>query len=156
MNKYVEYLWKESVHNEYLLGGHNILPYPTTQPITMDAGTSRELEVLTLSLLYDNNLLNSFLYRYNRTVFTSPLCDCGSEEQTATHLLFRCELVNSQLRSHAYIEFRLAVGNELADADSNIALLNASRSTAFICSVVTIVNSLKDRLRSHIELTDRP
>ena len=145
-------MWKASVQNEYLLDGHNILPNPTTRPINVGRGTTREIEVLTLSLLYDNNLLNHFLYRYNRSVFTSPLCDCGMEEQTSHHLLFRCELVDSHLRAQAYSEFILVVGNELAATDSTIVIANASRNEAFMRCVVEIVQSIQNRLRSHIEL----
>lgn len=152
MDKYIEHLWKSSVQNEYLLEGHNILPIPTSHPLKIDRGVTREEEVLTLSLLYDNNLLNNFLYRYNSAVFTSPICDCGNEEQTAHHLLFRCELVDTNMRDQAYSEFKLAVGSELAASHSTVAIVNASRHSAFMRSVVDIVKSVKTRLRSHIEL----
>ena len=152
MDKYIEHLWKQSVQNEYLIEGHNIMPIPTLHPLKIDKGLTREEEVLTLSLFYENNLLNNFLHRYNPAVYTSPTCDCGNEEQTAHHLLFRCELVDSDLRAEAQKEFKLAVGDELAAVDSTITIVNASRHPAFMRSLIHIIKLLKTRLRSHIEL----
>ena len=152
MDKYVEHMWKSSVQNEYLLEGHSVIPNPSARPLSIDRGTNREEEVLTLSFLYDNNLMNQFLYRHNRTLVTSPLCDCGNEEQTAHHLLFRCDLVDIHLRDQAFSAFQQAVGSDLATTDSTIALVNASRHPPFMNSIVEIVKSAKHRLRTHIEL----
>ena len=152
MGKYIEHLWRASLQNEFLLEGHSILPEPTSLPLPIDRATTREVEVLTMSLFHDNNLLNHFLHRFNSTLYTSPLCDCGNEEQTAHHVLFRCNLVDSDLRDQAFSAFQQAVGMELAVIDSNITLINASRHSSFMQSAVEIVNSIKNRLRSHIEL----
>ena len=102
MNKYIEHLWMKSVQNEYLLKGQNISPYPKLQPLPIKKGTSRKTEVTIMSFFYENNLLNHFLYRYNPTKFITPLCDCGEEEQTAHHILFRCKLVEDDLRHRSY------------------------------------------------------
>ena len=48
MDKYIEHLWKQSVQNEYLIEGHNIMPIPTLYPLKIDKGLTREEEVLTL------------------------------------------------------------------------------------------------------------
>ena len=152
MNKYTEYLWKSSIQNQYQLDGHSILPTPIAQPLPIAVGTPRDIEVLTFSLFYENNLLNNFLYRYNPDVFTSPLCDCKQEEQTANHLLFRCPLINQQLRLQAYNNFQTAVGDEVAEIESTIILVNASRNPAFMKSVIDIVKSAQNRLRADIVL----
>ena len=152
INKYVEHMWKAALQNEYQMEGHYIIPNPTTCPLPIEQGTSREEEVLALSFFYENNLLNSFIFRHDKRLSNSPLCDCGNEEQTAHHLLFRCNLVDSHLREQAYSEYELAVGSDLAATDSTIALVNASRHSAFMRSTLLIIKSVKDKLRSNIEL----
>ena len=127
---------------------------PKTQPLPIAIGTPRDIEVLTFSLFYENNLLNNFLYRYNPEVFTSPLCDCRQEEQTANHVLFRCPVINQQLRLQACNNFQTAVGDEVAEIESTTILVNASRNPAFMKSVVDIVKSAHNRLRAYIVLYD--
>ena len=152
MTRYTEHLWKISLQNEFLLEGHSILPDPTMTPLPISRGTPRDVEVLAMSVLYENNLLNNFLHRFNSEQYPSPLCDCGVEEQTAHHILFRCPLVNSELRVRAFNSLKQAVGSELAELDTPTTLLNASRHKNFMQQVVQIVNSIKDSLRTQIEL----
>ena len=152
ITKYVEHLWRKSVQNEFLLEGHAVLPTPTTQPLPIDREINREVEVLMLSLFYDNNLLHKFLHRFNSTLYTSPLCDCGVEDQTAHHVLFRCSLVPHELRDSAYTEFQHIVGSELATVDTYITLLNASRKSAFMEKVHEVVRCRKEQLTTTIEL----
>ena len=140
------------MHNEFLLEGHSILPNPTMKPLPISRETSREVEVLAMSVLYGNNLLNNFLHRFNSEQFPSPLCECGTEEQTAHHILFRCPFVNSDLRVQAFSTLKEAVGRDLAELDSPITLLNASRHQNFIQQVVEIVQSIQDKLHTQIEL----
>ena len=152
MTKYIEHLWSKSIKNEYQLEGHSIIPNPSVKPLPIPKGISRNIEVLILSLFYENNLLNSFLYRYNPDFFISPLCPCTQEEQTANHLLFRCPLVNNQLRSQAYKNLQLAVGKEVALIESQVILMNASRNPAFMNNVIEIIKSIHHILRSDIIL----
>ena len=150
MNKYIEHLWMKSVQNEYLLKGQNISPYPKLQPLPIKKGTSRKTEVTIMSFFYENNLMNQFLYRYNPTKFITPLCDCGEEEQTAHHILFRCKLVEDDLRHRSYKCLQQAVGVESAVIDSTVVLVNASREPAFMESVKQITCSVQHRLKSDI------
>ena len=152
MNRYMEHLWKNSLQNEYMLEGHSIMPIPSTRNLQIDKNTDRDEEILAMSLLYENNLLNQFLHRYNSAKFNNPLCDCGQEEQTSHHILFNCPLTDLDLRSQAYCHLQKAVGNELARIDSAIILLNASRHPGFMRCVVNIVKSIKHRLRIDIVL----
>ena len=152
MNKYIEHLWHNSIRNEYQLEGHSILPKPIIQPLPIRRGIARKTEVLLLSLFYENNLLNSFLHRYNSVVYTSPLCDCGGEVQTPHHVLFRCSFVDVQLKLQAFENFKLAVGEEMATVDSTIILLNGSRHTAFMEKAVDIILSIQNSLRSDVIL----
>ena len=153
MQKYIEHLWQSSVKNEFQLEGHTILPEPKTQPLPIRRGIARKTEVQILSLFYENNLFNSFLYRYKSAIYTSPICECGLEEdQTPHHILFRCNFVDIQLRSLAFDKFQLAVGEEMSHIDSTITLLNGSRNAAFMEKVVDIILSAQNKLRSDIIL----
>ena len=152
INRYIEHLWKKSIDNEFLQNGHSTLPHPTIKPLPLNRSITREVEVLSLSLLYEQNLLHSFLHRINENKFVSPLCPCGSEDQTAFHVLFRCSLVPSGLKEEAMVHLKQAVGEDHADTDNSVTLINASRHAPFMDSVVSIVTVLKDTLVSHIEL----
>ena len=152
MNRYLEYLWKISLQNEYMSEGHSIMPIPSTRNLQIDKNTSRDEEILAMSMFYENNLLNKFLYRYDSAMFNTPLCECGQDEETPHHILFNCSLTESHLRSQAYHHLQQAVGNELAPIDSAMILLNASRHPGFMRCVVNIVKSIKHRLRTDIVL----
>ena len=84
---FTEFLWQESLQNKLQLEGWSHIPKVSLSPLPLQLGTSRETEVLIMSLFYENNLLNSFLFKHDRSRWTSPLCSCGEEEQTALHLL---------------------------------------------------------------------
>ena len=52
--------------------------------------TSRKVETLSLSLLYPNNLLNSFLFTHFLSCCDTPLCGCGSVVKSLFHVVFEC------------------------------------------------------------------
>ena len=53
--------------------------------------TSRKVETLALSLLYDpNNLLNSFLFAYFFSCCETPLCGCGGGVKSLFYVVFEC------------------------------------------------------------------
>ena len=152
MNCYIEHLWQSSIRNEYQFQGYDMIPIPKVKPILLQRGMPRDTEVLILSLLYENNLLNQFLNRYNPDMYPTPICHCGIEEQTSCHLIFRCGLVDEELKSQAYINCQKAVGTEMAQLNSTITILNASRSESFMKSVSAIIQSIKKNLRTEIIL----
>ena len=151
INKYIEHLWKKALENEFQQDGRWNVPNPTCKSIYIRRSTVREVEVLALSLLYDNNLLQDFLHKINSDKFNSPMCPCGDEEQTAHHILFRCQLVNAELRAEAYFELEQAVGSDIAVEDS-VTLLSASRHQPFMDKIVDIVTVLQNTLKTSIEL----
>ena len=57
MKEYIEMLWKKSLENELYQDGQNEIPTPTCKPLILNSSVNRQVEVLTLSLLYNNNLL---------------------------------------------------------------------------------------------------
>ena len=100
IQQFTELLWQESIQNLLMTEGWSEIPRVSCNPLPIPHGVSREVEVLVMSLMYKNNLLNSFLFRVDRAV-SSPLCICGSEEQTALHLLSSCDLVDLDLKYQA-------------------------------------------------------
>ena len=133
-------LWKPSVIHQFQLEGYAFSPTPTCDMIPVPNNITREEEVQLLSLFYKNNLLNQSLYNIDRV--PSPNCSkCKNEEETADHLLFRCDLVEENLRQNARDNYRKAL--KLVDGDAEpevfIGLLDASRSANFIKSCVEIV-----------------
>ena len=101
-------------------------------------------------MLYEQNLLNSFLYKLQRPEVTSPLCHCGKDEQTSYHVVLQCENVNPDIRHQAlqYVTFYGGAHH----TENSIALLNASRDKNFVDRLVKIVELQKDFIRDTIEL----
>ena len=96
--------------------------------------------------MYKNNLvLNSFLFRVDRAV-ASPLCICGSDEQTAIHLLSSCDLVDMDLKCQAkHIITLCNSSRSMVDlaAEQCSAILNCSRD--YICLKIYVLELWKAR-----------
>ena len=60
---------------------------------------SREVETLTLSFFYPNNVLLSFLNNYDSIRFPSNACPCGNGIQDASHILLHCLIINNSHHS---------------------------------------------------------
>ena len=130
MTEYTEHLWQSSIRNEYLLDGYNTFPTPKCAKLPLTKGTSRESEVLVMSMFYDNNLLNSSLYKVNPSKFKTAGCECGRDTQTAYHVLMECTLTDHTCRRCCFETLLSALSLEAVD-ESHITLLNASRSPSF-------------------------
>ena len=149
MNKYTELLWQESIRNQYQQKGESFIPTPSCKPLVIPRQTSRKTEVMIMSLMYKNNLLNEFLF--NQNIVESNLCpNCEEEAQTADHLLFRCSSVPEQYREQAYASLREYTGVDNPEAAGPGALIMASRYPQFIQASIDIVES--QSLRTSIEL----
>ena len=125
MNKYQEFIWHKIIQNELQLNEYET-PVPKCHPLTIKQEFTREQEVLAMSMLYPNNLLNSFLYRFDRDKFPTPLCSCEEEEQTAHHVLFKCNHSDPHLREELFNMLKQTVGEEVASIESSAVLLKAS------------------------------
>ncbi|KAL5256622.1 hypothetical protein ACHWQZ_G011765 [Mnemiopsis leidyi] len=155
IQKFTEQMWRESLLNRLMSEGWHDVPQVSCSPLPIPFGLSRDTEVLIMSLMYKNNLLNSFLFRQNKSKWTSPLCACGAEEQSALHILTSCELVNCGLRSEAQRIMKLC--NDLGSSEDptfeeNCAILNCSRDSKFICICAEIVKTEGLRLKRSINL----
>ena len=148
MKKYTEILWAASIGNEFLNDGQGVIPKPSATQLQLNPRVDRKTEVLVMSMFYEQNLLNSFLYRHGIRDISSPLCHCGSEEQTAAHILLRCEKVDEELRSRA----RDCLQSTGDSEEGPTTLLNLARDKNFINILCDIIYDQRDLLRSSIEL----
>ena len=155
MDKFTELIWQESVQNQLQLEGWPDIPRVSLSPLPLPHGTSREQEVLIMSLFDKNNLLNSFLFRHDESKWKTPLCSCGADEQTAIHLLTRCALVEDVVRDQA--GYLLSIVNDISiegfDDLGLVGALNCSRDPLFIevCRMLVCNESLN--LRTEINLS---
>ena len=152
IDKYTENQWQKSLINEFQLEGYTNIPRPKCSPLPIDSTVSREVEVLTMSLMYPNNLLNSSLHHINSDKFPSSLCSCGEDVQTAKHLLLQCKLVEDALKAEAHDLLVKSLGEEEASMDCSITILNASRNKKFLEVVHQIINSQIDTLHVNVEI----
>ena len=154
---FTEGIWQESSDNLLQMKGWTLTPQVSVRPLVLPLYTSRETEVLIMSLMYRNNLLNYFLFTFDRLIWKSPICSCGTEEQTAMHLLTRCPSVDEELSDAAI--YYLVLCNKVNDMSEilydDIAILNSSRDPKFIDICCQIVMNDKLMLRKKIELPKR-
>ena len=151
VSKFTEFSWKKSLENEFSQLGYATAPVPSFLNLNVRLGTKRKTEVLTMSLFYENNLMNSFLHRIDNHKFPSSLCPCQTEQQTAHHISFRCPLVSIGMKVSALNSLCDALGLENYQ-ENHITLLNASRSQKFLDSALEIISHLGDMLNSKITL----
>ena len=151
VSKFTEFSWKKSLENEFSQLGYAAAPTPSFSNLNVKLGTKRKTEVLTMSLFYENNLMNSFFHRIDNNKFPSSLCPCQTEQQTAHHILFRCPLVPNAMKETAQNCLCGALGVENYE-ENHITLLNASRSQKFLDSVVQIISHMGHVLTSQVTL----
>lgn len=153
MKKFTEYLWEKTLTNICLGDGKNIVPAPTCKPMVMPTNVNRKSEVLIMSLFYDNNLMNDFLY--NRSLVESPLCPhCQSETQTPYHAMVLCEGINQSYRNKVKQALKSALGEEKALQDCSTTLLNASRCPNFLTACHEILVNYNFRQEIHLRIAD--
>ena len=106
-----------------------------------------------MSLLYENNLLNAFLFKMDKIRWNSPLCVCGTGDQDAHHLLANCSLVmDSTKEKLAYLLHINNQDNPHTTENGVVALLNCSRDPEFISSCLEVIDSDGLHLRTKVTL----
>ena len=72
INKYTERLWYSKIRNQLLMEGESHIPRPSCIRLPVPLNTPRKDEVLLMSTMYPQNLMNSFVYRHTYSA-ESPL-----------------------------------------------------------------------------------
>ena len=134
VQQFTELLWEENIDNLLMTEGWSEIPRVSCSPLPIHLGVSREVDVLVMSLMYKNNLLNSFLFRVDRAV-ASPICICGSD-----HIITLCNSSRSMV--------------DLA-AEQCSTILNCSRDYMFVNLCKWIMESQGPNLRRKIHLSKR-
>ena len=102
-----------------------------------------------MSLMYENNLLNEFLYKRNLT--NSDKCpNCDNGVHTAHHILFECNNIPEEQRELAFSYLAESIGHDQAAIQSPTTILMGSRCLEFIRVCKDIVDSMD--MRDTIEL----
>lgn len=154
ITKYTEYIWQDNALAQFQLEGYSSAPNVSCSPLPIPMGTCRESEVLAMSFFYRNNLLNSFLHKFDKDKWKSPLCACGEEAQTATHLLTNCSFVGPERLIKAInIMQTCNAKDSLADiVQDPFSILNCSRDPVFIALCLEIVELDSLHLRRKVQL----
>ena len=142
ISKYTEkILWKTVLRNQFQMDGYNTVPEPSTRILSIPDSTPRNKEILLMSLMYNNNLMNNFLW--NQGKVESPLCHmCKTVEESPEHILFECTSINQELQRKVIKNYLTANQVETEhEIDPYIGILNASRSEAFIKACLEVLNT---------------
>ena len=157
IDKYMEILWQESAQIQCQMEGWPVSPKVSCDPLPIPLGTCREMEVLVMSLFYRNNLLNSFLHRYDKDTWPSQLCACEEDEQTALHILTNCSIVGAERIEKAKHIMQICNDTvDFADADQNpFAIINCSRDASFIELCLESVELERLHLKRKVQLRSK-
>ena len=150
---YTVHLWQDIATNEYLIDGRSTIPTVLCDVLNFKY-TSRKMETLSLSLLYPNNLLNSFLFTQFPSCCNTPLCGCGSGVQSLFHVVFEC---NCSENSHNTINQLIVTCENVIDRnmlteDLSVMLLNLSRSADFFLLLISRVTECLPYLKHSISI----
>ena len=106
---------------------------------------SRNEEILLMSLMYKNNLMNNFLW--NQGKVESPLCHmCNQLEETPEHILLECSAIDPELQTRIIQNY--CKENQLEDIyeiDPYIGILNSSRNEGFMKDCLEVIKTTKLR-----------
>ena len=134
-------LWNRILKTQFQVEGYMDNPKPSVKMLPIPENSSRNEEILIMSFLYKNNLMNNFLW--NQSKVESPLCHmCNLSEETPGHILLKCSAINPELQSR--IVQKYCQENQLVDIediDPYIGIINASRNEGFIADCLEVVKA---------------
>ena len=151
IQRYVEELWQKQVNNQYLMEGCISIPIVSCDKLPIPINIDRDIETILLSHFYDNNLMNSFLYRIGHKDVTTPMCPCEGGEQTPYHCFFECNILDNDLKQEFLEEVKLRFPSETTN--DHIRILNMSRDRRIMELMIKITISQKHMHRKKIILT---
>ena len=152
MKKYTELMWTERLKFELQAEGHTYLPKPKCEPLLLPRQLNRQQEVQIMSLFYPNNLLNSFLHRFDSRKFPNPLCHCGEREQTNYHISVECNILDNTKKTELTDRLKSVLGDNDAVSENIFALLNSSRDPKVLSLLVENMEVHHNHLRMDIEI----
>jgi len=152
MRLYTEYTWQQRLTNKFLLDGYALAPRPSCATLPLQKYLPREIEVLLMSMFYDNNLLNSSLFKVNKKKFQTADCECEQSIQDSYHILLECKLTDPNLRKKCIDLMASILPPGEISVRSHLSILNCSRSEDFIATVLSILQSSKVPLRRKVVL----
>ena len=145
---YTEKIWASKIENEFALDGYYHKPTPSCSHLQIPKNTTREQEVLLMSLFYPNNLFNSHIYRHTYQA-ESPLCrKCGRDEETPYHIILEC----SDLAEEAQRLLAKIISEDELRINDCITLLHGRKSPDFLKICVDILS--QQEYRVHIDLNE--
>ena len=145
IKQYSEVLWQERINTQFQLNGISVAPLVNTNKLSFPPNTSRRTESIVLSLLYPNNLFNTFLHYYDNQRFPSPICTCGNGQQDSLHVLMYCNHVNQDLRSKMEEIITRHPHHDLQLLSNSKFLISWSRQRDFIGMCTSICESIEDK-----------
>ena len=146
INKYTERIWYNKIRNQFLMEGESHIPRPSCTRLPIPINTLRKEEVLLMSTMYPQNLMNSFVYRHTYSA-ESPLCPrCLIKEQTPYHVICEC----NNHREEIQLLISEILGEEEGQHQDSTTLLNCSRSKEFILTSLKVLS--EGEFRQNIEL----
>ena len=126
--------------------GESHIPRPSCSRLPIPLNTTRKDEVLLMSTMYPQNLMNSFVYRHTYSA-ESPLCPrCLRKEQTPFHIICEC----NNHREEIQLMIKEILGDEESQQQDSTTLLNCSKSKEFIRTSLTVLS--EGEFRQNIEL----
>ena len=148
---YTELIWQKSLDTVSKFNGEPFSPPVSCKRLDIPSGTSREDEVLFMSMLYPNNLLRYFVNKKFPNIETSPMCICGKDYQAPFHIIIECQITQdkerkgiSDLIDKQHLSNRSIDGCEV--------LIGLSREKKFVDVCLNIISSGKHQLRKKIIL----
>ena len=104
-----------------------------------------------MSLLYQNNLMNAFLHKYNKNRFYSPKCECqANEDQNPLHVLTGCTNIAEWKRDKV---INILDGLDYSpNMEEHVMLLSSSRNKEFVEVCLDIITEASTFLRKEIQL----
>ena len=150
INKYTEKIWSTYLRNEFNLDGLQHVPKPSCSGLPIPNNTKREEEVVFMSLLYPNNLFNSFIYQHTYLI-ESPLCRrCHQLEETPYHIILQC----SERSAEARMFLGQVISEEELQMEDTITLLNGSRHPPFVKICLQILQQETYRVTVNLSRSD--
>ena len=149
ITNYSEFLWQGYINNIYQMEGECRIPTVSCQSLHMPVYTTRDQEVLFMSLFYKNNLMEAFLYSIKRA--NNPLCLCGVEAQTAVHAILHCSLVLNIKKAKLYE----SLGGVGGFSEDIVSFLDASRDKDFVNACIQVFKKEPKQFRTKIILEKR-